>query len=335
MSWCEKKIEFVGEFDSHHISEEQQNGDSYKVSDKAELLHSNSCLRTLCTNWQESAEMEENSNATLMAENSELKKQIQSLRQMKQDIQLLENELEVTRTAKAEEDKRCSTLEASCKKLGKENETLRQQVEAHFDETSSFLLEKEKQEKEITELTCVLRAYQQQLEEDRFLLEQKDDLINQRDLVIQQHKDMLSEYITINQGMKDELKDLNIKLALASVSRDGSFMRVDTMLACPPECSVSLGEELGIPSVDQMMPEEEQKEEEEDAATQEEQSVPYMPKSWKRTIRKQVCAAVALGFSVLGVFGALSPTMCADVLDIIRHLIDPHCQFHHTGLPPL
>ncbi|KAF5889119.1 synaptonemal complex protein 1-like isoform X1, partial [Clarias magur] len=279
MSWCERKMEFVDEYDSHHIAEDQQDEDLYKVSDKAELLHSNSCLRTLCTDWQESAEMEEDSNATLRAENSELKKQIQSLRQMKQDIQLLENELEVTRAAKADENKRCSTLEANCRELEKENETLRRQVEAHFNEVSSFLLKKEKQENEITELTCVLRAYQQQLEEDRFLLEQKDDIINQRDLVIQQHKDMLSEYITINQGMKDELKDLNIKLALASISREGSFMRVDTMLACPPECSVSLGEELGIPSVDQMMPEEEQKEEEEeDAGTQEEQAVPYMSK---------------------------------------------------------
>ncbi|MCI4391650.1 hypothetical protein PGIGA_G00137100 [Pangasianodon gigas] len=333
-------MQFVEEYDSLYIPEEQQDEDSDEGTDKAELLHSNSCLRTLYTDLQKAVEMAEDSNALLRTENSELKNQIRSMKQSIQHVQPLVNELEDIRAAKTEKDQICEAIEASRKELAKENETLRQQVEALSSETSSFLLEREQQETEVTKLTCVLRALQQQLEENRLHLEQKDELINQRDFVIEQLKDSVSEYITINQDMKEKLKDLEDQLALALVSGEGSFMNVDTTLELAPEHSLSLGEELGILSKDQMNPEEEeQKEEEENVEALEEQAALYVSESvtqsCKRNIRKGACAAVALCFSVLGVFGALTPTVRTDVLDSIRHLIEPYCRIYHTGLPPV
>ncbi|XP_026793814.2 synaptonemal complex protein 1 isoform X2 [Pangasianodon hypophthalmus] len=313
-------MQFVEEYDSVYIPEEQQDEDSDEGTDKAELLHSNSCLRTLYTDLQKAVEMAEDSNALLRTENSELKNQIRSMKQSIQHVQPLVNELEDIRAAKTEKDQICEEIEASRKELVKENETLRQQVEALSSETSSFLLEREQQETEVTKLSCVLRALQQQLEENRLHLEQKDELINQ--------------------DMKEKLKDLEDQLALALVSGEGSFMNVDTTLELAPEHSVSLGEELGILSKDQMNPdEEEQKEEEENAEALEEQAALYVSEtvteSCKRNIRKGACAAVALCFSVLGLFGALTPTVRTDVLDTIRHLIEPYCRIYHTGLPPV
>ncbi|XP_053530732.1 centrosomal protein of 85 kDa-like isoform X2 [Ictalurus punctatus] len=332
---------FMEEYDSLHIPEEQQDENSDKGTDKAELLHSNSCLRTLNTDLQKAAEMAEDSNVLLRSENSELKNQIKSLKQSIQNVQPLVNELEEIRAAKTEKDEICEAIEANRKELAKDNQTLRQQVEALSSEMSSFLLEKEQQEKEITKLSCALKALQQQLAENRLHLEQKDELINQRDFAIEQLKDSVSEYITIKQDMKEKLNDLEDQLALALVRGEGSFMNVDTTLPLTTEQSVSLGEELGILSKYPMNPEEEQKEEEEDAdaETLEEQQALHVSEKvthgYKRNIKKTACAAFALCFSLLGVFGVLTPTVYTDVLDTVRHLMRPYCRIYHTGLPPL
>ncbi|KAF4075614.1 hypothetical protein AMELA_G00220790 [Ameiurus melas] len=332
------KMQFMEEYDSLHIPEERQDENSDKGTDKAELLHSNSCLRTLNIDLQKAAEMAEDSNVLLRSENSELKNQIKSLRQSIRNVQPLLNELEEIRSAKTEKDEICEAIEASRKELAKDNQTLRQQVEALSSETSSFLLEKTQQEKEITKLSCALKALQQQLAENRLHLEQKDELINQRDFAIEQLKDSVSEYITIKQDMKEKLNELEDQLALALVRGEGSFMNVDTTLPLTPEQSVSLGEELGILSKDPMNPEEEQKEEEEDAETLEEQLALHVSEnvthSYKRNIRKRACAAFALCFSLLVVFGALTPTVYMDVLDTVRHLMRPYCRIYHTDLPP-
>ncbi|XP_053467577.1 centrosomal protein of 85 kDa-like isoform X2 [Ictalurus furcatus] len=332
-------MQFMEEYDFLHIPEEQRDENSDKGTDKAELLHSNSCLRTLNTDLQKAAEMAEDSNVLLRSENSELKNQIKSLKQSIQNVQPLVNELEEIRAAKTEKDEICEAIEANRKELAKDNQTLRQQVEALSSEMSSFLLEKEQQEKEITKLSCALKALQQQLAENRLHLEQKDELINQRDFAIEQLKDSVSEYITIKQDMKEKLNDLEDQLALALVRGEGSFMNVDTMLPLTTEQSVSLGEELGILSKDPMNPEEEQKEEEEDAETLEEQQALHVSEkvthSYKRNIKKRACAAFALCFSLLGVFGVLTPTVYTDILDTVRHLMRPYCRIYHTGLPPL
>ncbi|KAK3515492.1 hypothetical protein QTP70_023611 [Hemibagrus guttatus] len=273
-----QKMQFVEEFDSLYTPEEPQDEDSYEDLDKAKLLHSNSCLRTLYTDLQKVVEMTEDSNMLLRTENNDLKNQIRSMKQSIQNVQPLVNELEDIRAAKTEKDQICDAIEASLKELVKENETLRQQIETLTSETSSFILKREQQEKELTNLSCVLRALQQQLEENRLHLEQKDELINQRDFVIEQLKDSVSEYININQDMKEKLKDLEEQLALALVSGEGSFMKVDMTLALAPEQAISLREELGILSEDQMNPVEEQKEEEENAETLEEQAALYVSK---------------------------------------------------------
>ncbi|KAG7317474.1 hypothetical protein KOW79_018509 [Hemibagrus wyckioides] len=328
-------MQVVEEFDSLYTPEGQQDEDSYEDPDKAKLLHSNSCLRTLYTDLQKVVEMTEDSNMLLRTENNDLKNQIRSMKRSIRNVQPLLNELEDIQAAKAEKDQICDAVEASRKELAKENETLRQQIETLTCETSSFILKREQQEKELSNLSCVLRALQQQLEENRLHLEQKDELIHQRDFVIEQLKDSVSEYITINQVMKEKLKDLEEQLALALVSGEGSFMKVDMTLALAPEQAVSLREELRILSEDQMNPEEEQKEEEENAETLEEHAALYISKSCVRSIGTGVCAAVALCFSVLGVFGALGPTVLADLLDTVRLLIQPYSRVHHTGLPPV
>lgn len=101
-------MQFVKEYDFLYIPEEQQDGwvfktfwfgykntkgarilscatccfvfalhrDSDEGTDKAELLHSNNCLRTLYTDLQKAFEMLEDSNVLLKAENNELKNQL-------------------------------------------------------------------------------------------------------------------------------------------------------------------------------------------------------------------------------------------------------------------
>ncbi|KAI5107381.1 hypothetical protein C0J45_3019 [Silurus meridionalis] len=230
----------VEEYASLHIPEEQQNEVLDTGADKAELLHSNHCLRTLYTDMQKAVEMAEDNNVLLRTENNDLKNQIKSSRQSIQNLQLLVNELEDIRAAKAEKDQICGEIQASRKQL-------------------------------------------QQLEEQRLDLEHKEELIHQKDFIIEQLKDNMSEYITINQ----------------------------------------------------MIPEQEQIEEEKNTDTQEEQAALYVSKSCSESIKRGVCAAVVLCFSMLGVFGALTPTLSTDVLDTIRHLIEPYCRLHHTGLPPV
>ncbi|XP_046701398.1 synaptonemal complex protein 1-like [Silurus meridionalis] len=329
----------VEEYASLHIPEEQQNEVLDTGADKAELLHSNHCLRTLYTDMQKAVEMAEDNNVLLRTENNDLKNQIKSSRQSIQNLQLLVNELEDIRAAKAEKDQICGEIQASRKQLAKENETLRQQIDELSSEASSFLLKSQQQDEEITNLSSVLRSLQQQLEEQRLDLEHKEELIHQKDFIIEQLKDNMSEYITINQDMKEKLKDLEDQLALALVSGEGSFMNVDTDTPLSPEHSVSLGEELGILFADQMIPEQEQIEEEKNTDTQEEQAALYVSKSvthsCSESIKRGACATVVLCFSMLGVFGALTPTLSTDVLDTIRHLIEPYCRLHHTGLPPV
>lgn len=99
-------MQFVEEFDSVYIPDEEQDEwvfkpiwftctgpegketeflhcfvfvlhrDSDERAEKAELLHSNSCLRMLYTDLQKNVEMAEDSNVLLRTENSELKNQI-------------------------------------------------------------------------------------------------------------------------------------------------------------------------------------------------------------------------------------------------------------------
>ncbi|KAI5618609.1 lymphoid-restricted membrane protein isoform 2 [Silurus asotus] len=277
----------VEEYASLHIPEEQQNEVLDTGADKAELLHSNHCLRTLYADMQKAVEMAEDNNMLLRAENNDLKNQIKSSRQSIQNLQLLVNELEDIRAANAEKDQICGEIQASQKQLAKENETLKQQIDELSSEASSFLLERQQQDEEIANLSSVLRSLQQQLEEQRLDVEHKEELLHQKDLIIEQLKDNMSEYITINQ----------------------------------------------------MIPEQEQVEEEKNTETREEQAALYVSKSVTHScsgsIKRGACAAVVLCFSMLGVFGALTPTLSTDVLDTIRHLIEPYCRLHHTGLPPV
>ncbi|KAF7691569.1 paramyosin-like [Silurus meridionalis] len=330
-----KKMHCVEEHDSLYISDEQQN----EVSDNGvELLNSNSCMGTLYTNRQKAIEMAEDKNMLLRFKNDELKDQIQSSRQSLQNVQLFVNELEDLHAAKAEKDQICGKIKARCKEVAKENETLRQRIEDLSHEVSSFLLKRQQTDEDITNLNCVLRTLQQQLKELSFDLEHKEELINQKDSIINQLKDSMSEYITINQGMKEKLKDLEDQLALALVKSEGNFMSMDPDTMLSGENWVSLGEELGL-FTDQTIPEQEQKEEEENAETLKEQATLYVSKSMthscRRSITRGVCAAVALCFSVLGVVGALTPNLPTDIMNSVHRLIEPCCQVFTTGPPPV
>ncbi|TUS40679.1 Myoneurin [Bagarius yarrelli] len=179
--------------------------------DRPEVLQSNSWLWTLYTDLQQGVEMTEDNNTLLRTENIDLKNKLRRY---------------LTSQPDRTEPNRTDTPSVT--------------------PTSSFVLEKEQQEEELSKLSCVLKVLQ-------------------RDCVIEQLKDSVSEYITINQVLRS---------SHPSCSGEGTFMNVDTTLELTPERCVSLREELRFLSEeDPINTEEEQtEEEEENAETQKKQT---------------------------------------------------------------
>ncbi|XP_062841735.1 girdin-like isoform X2 [Trichomycterus rosablanca] len=371
-----KKLRSFDEEEERNEDEEQiPNSSDLNVEEKsvtAELVHSNKCLKRLYTDLQKSLEISEDSNTFLRAENDDLKNQIKSIKQSIQDGESLINELEDLRAEKAKKEQICSEVEAGFKELEKENKKLKDQIEAFASEVSSTRFERERHERDNAELSYLLRALQEQVEEYQLCLDQKDELIHEKDFVIEQLKDSVSEYITINQDMKEKLKDLEGQLALALVTNEGSFMNVDYMQPLAPQHSVSIGEELGILPQSQMeFSIEEEKGEDSDDVNLTEQIMEneeseevkisevkdikaaeplkeeHAPKRWLTNCNDgRTCAAGLLCVGVLVYLGLLRVMMpafydnaglsCADVIwYTARRLIEPYCSIHYVGLPPV
>ncbi|KAL6462684.1 hypothetical protein MHYP_G00291060 [Metynnis hypsauchen] len=347
---------FLVECDAIYISEEdaiQTSSDMNLEESSAisEVVHSIKRIKRLNTDLQKSLDMAEDSNSALRAENTVLKSQIKTLKQNSQDDRHLKDELDTIRAAKLEQEQICGALEASKKQLEKKNETLKDQNEAIASEMSIILAEKEMYKKKSEELSQLLTALQQEMMESRIHHEQINEIVQEKDVFIKQLEDTIRDYMAIKQDMNEKIQDLEGQLALAVVSGSGcTFMNIDNTLEADIQCSLSLGEELGLLPGGQMecTSEEEEKDDEndteqhsleeegkknkenkdemkiekvertEEAETEEEEaSLSDCPVSWLmesyQNLRRGAHAAgvVGIGFLVpLGLLRALTPVVC-------------------------
>ncbi|XP_022537041.1 myosin-10 isoform X1 [Astyanax mexicanus] len=249
---------FFNECDAVYMSDEEEN---LRFSDKrpgdqdaiAECVLSVKRLKKLNTDLQKSLDVSEDCNSVLRAENTTLRSQIKILRQFAQDDRNRKVELDNPHAAKLELEQICNALQASKKLLEKENEALKDEKDATASELSNILAEKEVHKRKSEECSQLLMALQQEMEENGLHHSRTKELIQEKDVLIQQLEDTISEYRTIKQDMKDKIQDLEGQLALALVKGSGcNFMVIDNTSLEDVQPSISLGEELGILPVSQM-----------------------------------------------------------------------------------
>ncbi|XP_076866806.1 uncharacterized protein LOC143518219 isoform X2 [Brachyhypopomus gauderio] len=360
--------EHLGSYDE----EKQENEDKYeeqrtinssdlnlKEKNKfiAELVHSQNCLKTLNADLQKSLEMSDDCNMSLIAENTDLKNQIKGMKQTIQDAQQVSEELDNLQPEKLETERLLSASEAKCKQLEKQNKTLQEDMAVLSSETSSILSENEMYERKFVELSKLLKALQQQVEEYRLHLKQNGELIDQRVFVIQQLECSVTESSTIIQDLKEKIKGLEEQVSWAVVNGgEGSFMYFDGTLSAATQRSLSLAKELGLLPGGQMECHKGEKEdqlyEKEDGS--ENEKIKKELKTEKKgslrwlssgNLKRGLSAAGVMGLTCTAPLGALivliytcegaGPSCAGLICNTVEELIKPYCNLHHLFPPPV
>ncbi|XP_066523513.1 GRIP1-associated protein 1-like isoform X2 [Hoplias malabaricus] len=265
---------FLVGYDAVYVSEQDeiQNSSNMNTEEKenfSEVVQTMRRLKGLNKNLQKSLDMSEDCNTVLRAEVTSLKNQIKTLKQFGQDDRNLKDELDTLRAEKLEQEQLYSTYEACKRQLEKQNETLKNKVEAISSEITSVLGEKDMFKERTEELSQLLMALQQEMEENNLHYTRTNELIQQKEVLIKQLEETIADYRTIKQDMQEKIQDLEGQLALALVNGSGgTFMNIDNTLPEDIQHSVSLGEELGLLSGCQMAFPSEDEEKEEGNGTQ-------------------------------------------------------------------
>ncbi|XP_041717233.2 golgin subfamily A member 6-like protein 22 [Coregonus clupeaformis] len=336
----------------------------------AELVYSRSSLKQLNSELQRTVELADDNNTLLRTENAALRNQVKGMKQSIHDAEQLMDELEEIRSLSAEKDCATGNLEAYIKQLEKEKEILEDQIETIGSEMSRIIPDRATDKKKIANLSQALQALQLRLEESRLTLDQRYEVIHKKDFVIEQLEQSLTEYSSIAQDLKEKMKDLESQLAEALViGGEGGYMALDGTLSAATQSSISLAEELGLlpcrmdESSDEEVQEQreervekeemqrveervEREEKEEEEVKEEKQLLQDKSCVWSDLVGGvQAAGGFILGFLVpLGVLVSMVPgcydhcsgLSCTDTLwSTARYLIQPYCNVHHIGLPPL
>ncbi|XP_018596847.1 uncharacterized protein LOC108927782 isoform X2 [Scleropages formosus] len=204
-------------------------------------------LKKMNEDLQKSLDIAEDFNTCLRSENMELKNQVRSMKQSMQEAEQLTDELEVMRSCLEERAAVITKLEAYVKLLEKETKALREQHELFSSEICSILPEREMDKKKIFGLISHLHSLQQQMDETTLALEQKDELIQKKDVLIEHLESSLAEHSSITKDLKEKIKDLEYQLTEAQIhSSGGGFQFFDGTFSPPVTCCVSLAEELQL-----------------------------------------------------------------------------------------
>ncbi|XP_055737977.1 golgin subfamily A member 6-like protein 24 [Salvelinus fontinalis] len=338
----------------------------------AELVYSRSRLKQLNSELQRTVELADDNNTLLRTENASLRNQVKGMKRSIHDAEQLMDELEEIRSLSAEKDGTTGNLESYIKQLEKEKESLEDQIETFGSEMSRIIPDRATDKKKIADLSNALQALQLRLEESRLTLDQRYEVIHKKDFVIKQLEQSLTEYSSIAQDLKEKMKDLESQVAEALVNGgEGRYMALDGTLSAATQRSISLAEEMGLlprmmdESSDEEVQEqrdervekeekqrvEERKEREENEKKEEEVKEEKQLLQEKRGVWSDLVGGVqaaggfTLGFlAPLGVLVSMVPgcydhctgLSCTDILwSTVRYLIQPYCNVHHIGLPPL
>ncbi|XP_029610846.1 golgin IMH1 [Salmo trutta] len=357
-----------------YVSEEERILNSADLSSEerrdvlAELVYSRSRLKQLNSELQRTVEVADDNNTLLRTENTALCNQVKGMKQSIHDAEQLMDELEEIRSLLVEKDEAMGNLEAYIKKLEKEKEILEDQIETIGSEMSRIIPDRATDKKKIVNLSQALQALQLRLEESRLALDHRDEVLRKKDFVVEQLEQSLTEYSSIAQDLKEKMKDLQSQLAEALVNgREGGYMALDGTLSAATQRSISLAEELGLlPCMMEDFSDEVQREEkieeeqrveervereadekkEEEVVMEEKQMLKEKTGVWSDMVRGvRAAGGFTLGFLVpLGVLVSMVPG-CYDYCtglgftntfwSTARYLIQPYCNVHHIGLPPL
>ncbi|XP_024272108.1 golgin IMH1-like isoform X4 [Oncorhynchus tshawytscha] len=333
----------------------------------AELVYSRSRLKQLNSELQRTVEVADDNNTLLRTENTALRNQVKGMKQSIHDAEQLMDELEEIRSLLVEKDDATGNLEAYIKQLEKEKEILEDQIETIGSEMSRIIPDRATDKKKIVNLSQALQALQLRLEESRLALDHRDEVLRKKDFVVEQLGQSLTEYSSIAQDLKEKMKDLQSQLAEALINGgEGGYMALDGTLSAATQRSISLAEELGLlpcmmeDSSDEVQREEKIEEEQrveerverqadekkEEVVKQEKQMLEEKSGVWSDMVRGvRAAGGFTLGFLVpLGVLVSMVPG-CYDhctglgftntFWSTARYLIQPYCNVHHIGLPPL
>ncbi|XP_045566714.1 golgin IMH1 isoform X2 [Salmo salar] len=356
-----------------YVSEEERILNSADLSSEerrdvlAELVYSRSRLKQLNSELQRTVEVADDNNTLLRTENTALLNQVKGMKQSIHDAEQLMDELEEIRSLLVEKDEATGNLEAYIKQLEKEKEILEDQIESIGSEMSRIIPDRDTDKKKIVNLSQALQALQLRLEESRLALDHRDEVLR-KDFVVEQLEQSLTEYSSIAQDLKEKMKDLQSQLAEALVNgREGGYMALDGTLSTATQRSISLAEELGLlPCMMEDFSDEVQREEkieeeqrveervereadekkEEEVVKEGKQMLEEKSGVWSDMVRGvRAAGGFTLGFLVpLGVLVSMVPG-CYDhctglgftntFWSTARYLIQPYCNVHHIGLPPL
>ncbi|XP_042154813.1 golgin subfamily A member 6-like protein 22 isoform X3 [Oncorhynchus tshawytscha] len=338
----------------------------------AELVYSRSRLKQLNSELQRTVELADDNNTLLRTENAALRNQVKGMNQSIHDAEQLMDELEEIRSLSAEKDGATGNLESYIKQLEKEKEILEDQIETIGSEMSRIIPDRATDKKKIADLSNALQALQLRLEESRLALDQRYEVIHKKDFVIEQLEQSLTEYSSIAQDLKEKMKDLESQLAEALVNGgEGRYMALDGTLSAATQRSISLAEEMGLlprrmdESSDEEVQEQryervekeekqrvderierEENEKKDEEVKEEKQLLQEKRGVWSDLVGDvQAAGGFTLGFlAPLGVLVSMVPgcynhctgLSCTDILwSTARYLIQPYCNVHHIGLPPL
>ncbi|XP_063062718.1 myosin heavy chain, non-muscle-like isoform X2 [Engraulis encrasicolus] len=236
--------------DTVYVAEEEEVWNSSDlVGEKkviVELLNSKKSLMKRNADLMKALDACEDTNTHLEMEDAALKREIKSMKQSIQDVELLMEEMDGMRAALTESETKNSNLKSSLINMEKENKALINQIETMANEMANMLPERESDKNKIRDLTQHIKALQQQLEKSRVELDIKTAEANREEELNNQLKASLEEMSTREQNLRAAVKNLEGQLEFARVTAGGSFLNSgDIVLPATPN-QLSLAEELGL-----------------------------------------------------------------------------------------
>ncbi|XP_042562192.1 uncharacterized protein LOC122131608 [Clupea harengus] len=147
--------------------------------DLVALLQSKNRQMKINADLQEAFNAREDSNDDLEIQNIALKDHIKSLNQSVLDREQLVHEMDDIHAALAEKERDTNSLTASIRKLEKEKKAMTDQITSINNEMSDILPKRETDKKKITDMSQVVQAFEQAIEEVRVQLAETDEIIHQ------------------------------------------------------------------------------------------------------------------------------------------------------------
>ncbi|XP_006897282.1 PREDICTED: myosin-3-like [Elephantulus edwardii] len=204
-----------GEWDYETFDREESDG-VLEVSDLisyvADLHFSKQKLEEENNKFRLVSEVLEESNNQLSEDCAELRSQIKSAHQAIMRANLLKEELEELKISMTASEEHKSMTEAQNKHLERENRDLIIEIQILQQENTKNLMDIDRLEKKIEELSKTETEHQIQLHTYEMTLLNKDESLKKRDLHIEELKSTIIEYSTIIENLRGDKTKLDCEL---------------------------------------------------------------------------------------------------------------------------